>query len=85
MYTSASTIDTTTVRILKQIDRVFQRHGLRLNYSAGKTESVIQYKGTPPSPSPKKLYSLSVGRWLLIVATRDIQRFGRDGESLPGM
>ena len=41
----ATTMDSTTIRILRKVDAVFQRHGLRLNYSAGKTEAVIQYRG----------------------------------------
>lgn len=41
----AQRLDETTVRILQRVDKTFQQHGLSLNYAAGKTEAVIQYRG----------------------------------------
>ena len=42
---NANQLDSATSDILCQVDQIFQAHGLRLNFSQGKTEAVIQYRG----------------------------------------
>ena len=58
----ATTMDSATIRILRKIDAVFQRHGLCLNYSAGKTEAVIQYRGQSAPAMRQHRFIENLGR-----------------------
>ena len=46
MTSTAQQLDEATTTTLMKVDKIFRAHGLRLNYSNGKTEAVLQYRGT---------------------------------------
>ena len=59
---NASKLDDTTIRILQKVDTIFQQHGLSLNYAAGKTEAVMQYRGSAAPAMRERRFVEHLGR-----------------------
>ena len=59
---NASKLDDTTIRILQKVDTIFQQHGLSLNYAAGKTEAIMQYRGSAAPAMRERRFVEHLGR-----------------------
>ena len=58
-------LDVATINILTKVSKVFQDHGLCLNFSAGKTEAVMQYRGPGAPALRKERFVNNLGRLVL--------------------
>ena len=61
MTMAAEHLEPVTIRILTKVEQIFQAHGLRLNYSSGKTEAVMQYRGTGAPALRKERFVNNLG------------------------